>query len=220
MMTNDEYEDYLGALEETLLEDLRDERRRDPHIKVPTKAQQKKIIKLAHAKHPNGLPDELYEEFEEAWKQVQKEAEIAARKRAAKKAAKLGTPPPLPEKKDPHKARTHGWRKCFLKKDPGSDGGGHYAVLQPYFKTPTNDQVLTVIQALDRDNPSWDSKIRQSEKQSNKATTLFANKFAQMFPEMAKKGKTAKPKGKGCLILLVPLIGTIYFVCYHFVRVA
>ncbi|MGC6464533.1 MAG: hypothetical protein ACON5N_03020 [Akkermansiaceae bacterium] len=216
-MNADEYEDCLDALEEGLLEDLKEEKKIDPHVKVPTKAQQKKIIKLAHANHPNVPPGELCEEFEEAWEQVKKEAMIAARKRAAKKAAKSGTPPPAPENKDPHKTRTEGWRKCFLKKDPSdwSDGGGHHGVLQPYYKVPTNDQVLTVLQALDRDKPSWDSKIHRSEKHANKALQLFGDRFGQMNPEMAKKGKSAKPKGAGCLVVLVPLIGAIYFLGYY-----
>ncbi|MDA7516817.1 hypothetical protein N8499_01090 [Akkermansiaceae bacterium] len=37
---------------------------------------------------------------------------------------------------------------------------------------------------------------------------------------IGKKGETTKPKGKGCLMLLVPLFITIYLVCYHFIRVA
>ncbi|MDF1711054.1 MAG: hypothetical protein P1U90_02375 [Akkermansiaceae bacterium] len=200
-----------------MLEDLKEEKKIDPHVKLPTKAQQKKIINLAHANHPNVPPSELCDEFDEAWEQVQKEAKIAARKRAAKKAAKSGTPPPIPKKKDPHEGRTQGWRNCFLKKAPSdwSDGGGHHGVLQPFFKTPTNDQVLTVLQALDQEKPSWDSKIRKSEKQSTKATSLFANKFGQMFPEMVKEQAKANSKGSGCLVVLFPLVGAIYFLRCH-----
>jgi len=218
-MTADQYDDCLEALEEVLLEDLKEGRKIDPHVKLPTKAQQKKIINLAHANHPNVPPGELCEEFEEAWEQVQKEEKIAARRRTAKKAAKSGTPPPMPKKKDPHEGRTQGWRNCFLKKAPSdwSDGGGHHGMLQPYFKTPTNDQVLAVLQALDREKPSWDSKIRKSEKQSTEATNLFANKFGQMFPEMVKERAKANPKGSGCLIVLFPLVGAIYFVRCHLV---
>ena len=206
-------EDCLEDIEDMLIEDIKEEKKYDSQIKVPTKSQQKKITKLAL--EFSSEPDIC--EYEKAWEIVKQQSIDDAFKRSVNKAKREGLVIPTLPSKDPFPKRTNRWRNFFLKKrDEEGDKEYYettnktYGSLYPYYKTPSNQQVLDTLNSLDIEQVGWDNNFGTASDPNIDVINIFIAKFDQLHTELRKEKKSSKKvsnaSSSGCLVLLLPFI--------------
>lgn len=211
-MNQNSIEDCIEDIENFLVCVLREEKKYDSQIKVPTKAQQKKIamVALGYSSEP------CVEDYEKAWGIVEKEAAENTYKRSVKKAEKEGLPIPIPQGKEPLHKKTNSWRNCFLKRrkedeDFYEENNKKYGCFQPYYKTPSAEQVSWTLNYLDEHQVGWDNNYGTSSNPNVEVINTFIAIFDQLYPELRKVSKSSKVGQKAssssCLLILIPIIG-------------